>query len=203
MPSILELLEENVRQEFGANTLATVRAVGAERQSGNGALPRAFAFIAALAEVRRRPLTDTCAHLARQLVKPAFGEITFIPRRYTSTRAILLQINAVGTDLFALLYPGHSAPYVDVELQGADSMRLTVSGASEMAAFLEGLILGISDYFEERVTVRRLPAPVGGAARHLMDVVFEGERRAGTGTPPLPGAERRAGVLGGVNTFLK
>ena len=203
MPSILELLEDIVRQEFGANTLATVRAVGAERQVANGALPRASAFIAALAEVRKKPHADTCAHVGRQLVAPAFGELTFITRRYSSTRAILLQVNAVGTDLFALLFPGHSAPYVDIELQGTDSMRLSVSGSGELAAFLEGLILGASDYFEERVIVHRLSAPVGGAERQLVDVAFEGERREGTGTPPAPGAERRAGVLGGVTTFLR
>jgi len=90
-----------------------------------------------------------------------------------------------------------------VELRGADSLRLTVTGADEVAAFIEGMILGASDHFDERVTVRRLPAPAGGAARHLLEVVFEGERRVGTGSPPPPGAERRAGVLGGVTTFLK
>lgn len=203
MPSILELLEENVRQELGANMLATVRAVGAERQTESGALARAAAFVRALAEVRKKPLTDVCVQAARKLVTPAFSEVTFITRRYSSTRAILLQVNSVAGDLFALLYPGHSAPYVDVELQGADALRLTVSGPPEVGAFLEGLILGSTDHFEERATVRRVPAAVGGAPRQTLDVAFEGERRAGTGTPPPPGTERRAGVLDGVTTFLR
>ncbi len=203
MPSILEMLDDIVRQEYGANTLATVRAVGAERQSGSGALARTSAFVVALAEVRRQPLTDFCSQMARKLVVPAFGEVAFIIRRFASTRAMLLQVNAVSTDMFAQLFPGHTAPYIDVELQGAESLRLTVTDSAEVASFVEGLILGSSDHFEERVTVRRPVASGGGAARHLIDVLFEGERRAGTGSPPSPGAERRAGVLGGVTTFLR
>ena len=73
MRSILVLLEDIVREEFGANDLAKVRAVAAERfedvANGTGPAGRVAAFVRAISEVRRRPLPEVYTFVGMRLTE--------------------------------------------------------------------------------------------------------------------------------------
>ncbi len=202
MPSILVMLEDAVRAQYGDAVLAATRASAISRTLDLGVTSRASTFVTALASVRQEATTELCVLLGRGLVAPLFRELPVLGRRYQSSRELLLQITAVASDVSSALFPDLEPPYVDVELRDAKTLRLGVSGVPEVAAALEGLVQGIADHFSERVVVLRVESGIG--RRHLLDVVLEAERRSGSGgPPPPPGAERRTGVLGGVTTFLR
>jgi len=204
MPTMLVLLEDVVRKEFGPTVLAATRAVASEHATSSEVMPRACAFVAALGELRRQPVTSMARLVGERLVAPLFVAAPFIARRYSSTRAILLQVTSVVNDLMALLLPGATAPDIDVELQDMDTLRLSTIVSPELAALIEGMVLGSAAHFNERVQVRRSESTVGAVVRFQVDATFEPERRTGSGTPPSPpGVERRTGVLKGANTFLR
>jgi hypothetical protein len=194
MRSILVLLEDIVRLEFGANDLAKVRAVAAERfddiANGTGPAGRVAAFVRAISEVRRRPLPEVYTFVGMRLTETVVKDFPMTTRDRHSSRQVLQELNQIAPAVLDALVPGVDAPAFDVELVDAEALRLSFLGSSDAASLLEGVVRGLGQHFGERVESKRSPAPSYAPERRLIDVKFGTDRRTEDAPPPT-GVDRR------------
>jgi len=194
MRSILVLLEDIVRLEFGANDLAKVRAVAAERfgdiANGTGSAGRVAAFVRAVSEVRRRPPAEVYTFVGMRLAETVVKDFPTITHDRPSTRQVLLQINQLAPAVLDALVPGVDVPAFDVELMDAEALRVSFMGTSDAASLLEGVVRGLGQHFGERVECTRSPAPSYAPDRRLIDVKFGTNRRTEDAPSPT-GVDRR------------
>lgn len=194
MRSILVLLEDLVRLEFGPGDLARVRAGAVQRfddvANGTGPAGRVSAFVRALCDVRRRPLPEVYTFVGMRLATALAKDFPAITRDRRSTRIVLLEINHLAPTLLDALVPGVEAPDFDVELSGADTLRVSFVGTADVASLLEGVFRGIGQHFGERVVPSRIAPPAYAPDRRLIDVKITPDSR--TDDVPSPtGVDRR------------
>ncbi len=194
MRSILVLLEDLVREEFGPRDLEAVRMLAAKKLGEPGVEPgpvgRVESFVQAVAEVRRRPLAEVYTFLAMRLVAPVLKQFPALTRDLPSTRSVLLQINQIAPPIVDALAPGVAMPAIDVELIDVDSVRMSFMGASDAASMIEGVVRGLGTHFGERAEPLRVAPPTYAPDRRLIDVKILPERRA-VEQPSPPVVERR------------
>lgn len=194
MRSILVLLEDLVRLEFGAGDLAKVREIAAERfgdrANGTGVEGRVAAFVRAISEVRRRPLPEVYTFVGMRLTETVVKDFPMATRDRHSTRQVLQQLDQIAPAVLDALVPGVDAPAFDVELVDAEALRVSFSGPTDAASLLEGVVRGLGQHFGERVECRRSPAPAYAPDRLLIDVKFAPERRRAD-LPSPTGVDRR------------
>jgi len=194
MRSILVLLEDIVRLEFGAGDLASVRAIAVERfrdiANGTGPAGRVAAFVRAISEVRRRPLPEVYTFVGMRLTETVLKELPMITRDRPSSRLVLQQINQIAPAALDALVPGVDVPAFDVELMDAEALRVSFMGSSDAASLLEGVVRGLGQHFGERVEAKRSPAPSYAPDRRVVDVKFGVDRRTDDAPPPT-GVDRR------------
>lgn len=194
MRSILVLLEDIVRLEFGPGELASVRAVAATHVSdavyGSGSAARVTAFVRALCEVRRRPLPEVYAFVGMRLAASVVKDFPMVTRDRQSTRLVLLQINQLAPAVLDALVPGVEVPAFDVELIDAETLRVSFTGTSDMASLLEGAVRGVGQHFGERVETTRAFSPAYAPDRRLIDVKVTPDRRTEDAPSPT-GVDRR------------
>jgi len=82
------------------------------------------------------------------------------------------------------------APVLDVELLESDTLRLRFTGPSEMASLVEGLGIGLSEHFGERITVLHVAPPTGAPDVRTLEMRLSAERR-GSGDRRKESANRR------------
>jgi hypothetical protein len=194
MRSILVLLEDLVRSEFGSGDLAAVRAVAASRLGtvgvGDGPVGRVSAFVRALSEVRRRPLPEVYIFVGMRLVPSVVKDVPTNAQEPPSTRQVLLQLDQCAPPILDSLLPGVQVPSFDVELIDVEALRISFVGADDAASALEGVVHGLGLHFGERVEVRRVTPPSYAPDRRLLDVKITAERRTEEVASPV-GVERR------------
>ncbi|WP_310571399.1 heme NO-binding domain-containing protein [Gemmatimonas sp.] len=194
MRSILVLLEDIVRLEFGPGELASVRAVASahvsDAVSGTGSAVRVTAFVRALCQVRRRPLPEVYAFVGLKLAQSVVTDFPMVTRDRQSTRLVLLQINQLAPAVLDALVPGVEVPAFDVELIDAESVRVSFTGTPEMASLLEGAVRGLGQHFGERVEPTRASPPSYAPNRRLIDIKITPDRRTEDAPSPT-GVDRR------------
>ena len=194
MRSVLVLLEDLVRAEFGAADLASVRAIATSRLGavgiGSGPAGRVSAFVSAISDVRRRPLPEVYTFVGMRLVAAVLRDEPTITRDRPSTRQVLLQLDHVAPWILDMLVPGAHVPSFDVELLDVESLRVSCTGVEPVAWLLDGVLRGLGQHFGERVEVRHVPPPSHAPERRVCDVTITPERRLKAAMLP-PGGDRR------------
>ena len=204
MMTLLVMLEEGVRAEFGPTELAAVRAVAAERARGGSTLEKANGFLRALGDVRQLSFDDVLRWAGQMSVGPLLAMGLPSSRGHTSTRTLLLKLSAVIPEALKALAPGAVVPDVWEEMLSDDVTRIAFDGPESMALLLEGAAKGLGHHFSDVVAVARGTPPAALTERRIIDVTVRPERRSGSGSAPaVPPGERRKGALSGFNTFLR
>jgi hypothetical protein len=198
MPTIFPMLDALVLAEHGPAGVARLHALDPDRHRHESAPPTAAqlnAYMSGLAALRGTPEGNAWYWAGEGIAPQLLRQFPQMQRKYTNMRSLLLNVNAVPGLGVQDLVPDAEIPYFDVELMGADTIRLIFTGSVESRELLEGLILGCARAYEERVVLASpLPLP-SRPDRRVTDVTFEDERRAAsrtatggrtTGTPPRP-----------------
>lgn len=197
MRSLLVLLEDLVGAEFGDHDLSKVRTVAAERMHDAGRLEgptgRVMAFVQAVAQVRHRPVLEAYTFVGLKLVSLVAKEYPALLGEVNSTSALLMQVSRMVPTIGHALLPGVDVPHVDLELLDAGTHRLSFHGPAELAATIEGVVIGLGGHFGERVTVERGTPPAYAPNRRVIDVKVTGDpdRRKPPASGAPAGAERR------------
>ncbi len=204
MSSLLVLLEDCIKLEFGPGELAAVRAVAAERRDTSTTLQKTAALLSAVAEVRRKRESEVYRWFGKLLVEPMLREFPQLIKGYSSTRSLLLQCHQLATSAMTVFLPGTPCPELWADLLDQDSLRIGFDGPEEIAQLIEGVVQGFGVHYSELVEVSRATPPPQLAERRLIDVRVLPDRRHGPGAPPAaPVGERRSGVVSGITTFLR
>jgi hypothetical protein len=204
MLSLLVLLEDCVRIEFGPTELAAVRAVASERTTGPTTLDKARGFLSAIAEVRRKREPEVYRWFGKLLVEPLIKAVPQLVKGHSSTRTIALQLGNLARTAVAAMAPGLPCPDFWTDLLDADSLRVGFDGPEPVADILDGVLRGFAVHFSELIEIERGVAAPNLTQRRLLDLKVLPDRRSGAGSPPgPPTGERRSGVVSGVTTFLR
>lgn len=202
--TLLVLLEDCVRNEFGAPLLDSLRADVSARPEGGSTLEKARDFLAALAQRRKHSIEDTYRWAGMVLAAPVLKLGLPTLKEFSSTRTLLLKMHVVLPQAMSVVVPGVTPPDVWEDLLNDHTTRVSFDGPEEMALVLEGAAVGLGAHFRELVTVTRGTPPATLTSRRLVDVSVRPERRSGSGSPPPPPVgERRKSMLSGFNTFLR
>lgn len=183
MSIINSFFEDIVKQEDGPAGLAKVRAIASEQAVGNDANAKSLAFAAALATARGKSLPDTYRALGLAVVGPIFKAFPILIRANKSTMAILMHVNQVGPATLEAILPGVEAPDFDVELLGADSLRLRFVGSEAVAAVVEGVVMGCARHFGENVRCEWAASASALPDRRVLEVDISAPRRPMSATP--------------------
>lgn len=204
MTTLLVLLEDCVRSEFGAPMLDAVQAALSARPAGEGPIEQAREFVVVLAGLRKQSVEDAYRWAGQVLAAPVLKLGLPSLKEHSSARTLLLRMHAVVPQTLSVIAPGTTAPEIWEDLLSDHTTRLSFDGPEEMALVLEGAASGLGAHFRELVTVARGTPPAALTSRRLVDVSVRPERRSGSGSaPPPPTGERRKSMLSGFNTFLK
>jgi hypothetical protein len=204
MSTLLPLLNDALRAEFGAADLAAMHAIAdAQRTGATATATHANALLRAAMTVRKKSEAEVYRWAGAQLAMHVVKSTPSVAKGISSTRTVLLQLNRLAVEAVSALMPDALCPDFFEDLLGSDTTRIGFDGPESVALMLEGAVMALGAHYGERIDVSRGTPNVVLVERRLVDVKVLPDRRSGSGSPPPPGAERRSGVLAGVTTFLR
>jgi hypothetical protein len=198
MLKIRLMMEDVVRVEFGADDLVAIRALADSRDRAGDDGERAVfaAFLSAVAEVRG--LSPAKAHrlMGRRLVTPVLEAFPALTEAQPTAMSVILNIGQLLTKVVDALLPRVDVSALDVELLEHETLRLRFSGPAEMASLVEGVAIGLSAHFGERIeAVHFVPTealPESRVVQIRITTERRGiERRDGRADRRNPGRDRR------------
>ena len=104
--------------------------------------------------------------------------------------SVILSVSRLLPKTLGALMSHVDVPVLDVELLDLETLRLRFVGPSEMASLVEGLGIGLSEHFGERVTVVHVDPPAGAPNVRTLEMRISTERRA-TNDRRKEGGDRR------------
>ena len=172
------MLEAIVGLEFGSDDLAAVRTLADGRLNGASSdVERLSLFLHAVSEVRGVAPSKVFAFFGRRLVAPVLVEFPAITKDQSTAMSVILNVSRLLPKVLGKLMSNIDEPALDVELLELDTLRLRFSGSPEMASLVEGLGIGLSEHFDERITVVHLDPPAGTPDVRTLEMRISVERR--------------------------
>jgi len=172
------MMEAVVGLEFGSDDLAAVRSLADARLSGPSSdVERVSVFLHAVSEVRGVAPSKVFAFFGRRLVAPVLVEFPAITKDQPTAMSVILNVSRLLPKVLSTLMSDIGEPALDVELLESDTLRLRFSGPSEMASLVEGLGIGLSEHFGERITAVHLDSPSGAPDLRTLEMRISLERR--------------------------
>jgi hypothetical protein len=192
MSKIRAIMEAIVGLEFGADDLAAARALAAERL-GNASsdVEQVSVLLHALAAVRGVAPSAVFTLVGRRLVAPVLVEFPAMAKDQPTAMSVILSVSRSLPKALGALMSIVDEPVLDVELLEPDTLRLRFTGPPELASLMEGLGIGLSEYFGERVTAVHGAPPNGAPNERTLELRISAERR-GTGDRRKESVNRRA-----------
>ncbi len=180
------MMEAIVGLEFGSDDLAAVRAqTDARLSSDSSDVERVSAFLHAVSDVRGVAPSKVFAVFGRRLVAPVLVEFPAIAQDQSTAMSVMLTVSRLLPKVLSALMSDIGEPALDVELLESDTLRLRFSGSSEIASLVEGIGIGLSEHFGERITAVHLAPPTATPDVRTLEMRISTERRA-------PGDRRKA-----------
>jgi len=191
MSKIRAMMEAIVGLEFGPDVLASVRALADERL-GNASsdVERVSVFLHAVADVRGVAPSTVFATFGRRLVAPVLVAFPAIAKDQSTAMSVILSVSRLLPKTLSALMSHVDEPVLDVELLDLETLRLRFVGPAEMASLVEGIGIGLSEHFGERVTVVHVNPPTGAPDVRTLEMRISTERRA-TNDRRKEGGDRR------------
>jgi hypothetical protein len=186
MRKIRLMMEDVVRVEFGADDLVAIQALATVHapvgQSGDA---EAFtAFLRAVVEVRTMSPATVYRLMGRRLVTPVLEAFPVLTEAQPTAMSVILNIGRLLPKVVDALLPRIDMPALDVELLEHETLRLRFSGPAEMASLVEGVAIGLSAHFGERIEAVHLVPTEAFPESRVVQIRITTERR---------GVERREG----------
>ena len=185
------MMEAIVGLEFRSDDLAAAHTLANERiGDASSDLEQASVLLHALSDVCGVAPSTVFALVGRRLVAPVLVEFPAIAKDQLTAMSVILSVSHSLPKTLGALMSIVDAPVLDVELLESETLRLRFTGPPEMASLVEGLGIGLSEYFGERITVRHLAPPSGAPDERTMEMQISTERR-GTGDRRRESGQRR------------
>ncbi len=185
------MMEAIVGLEFGSDDLVATRTLANERIGhASSGVEQLSVFLHALAAVRAVAPSTMFALVGRRLVAPVLVEFPSLAKDQSTAMSVILSVSRSLPKTLGALMTIVDAPVLDVELLESDTLRLRFTGPSEIASLVEGLGIGLSEHFGERITVLHVAPPAGAPDVRTLEMRISAERR-GSGDRRKESANRR------------
>ena len=185
------MIEAIVGLEFGSDDLAAARTLATERFGNPSSdAEQVSVFLHALSAVRGVAPQSVFTLVGRRLVAPVLVEFPAMAKDQPTAMSVILSVSRSLPKTLGALMAVVDEPVLDVELLEPDTLRLRFSGPPELASLVEGLGIGLSEHFGERITVVHGAPPTGVPHVRTLEMRISAERR-GTGDRRKESVNRR------------
>lgn len=156
---VFNLLESFIQERFGPETLEQVLDLCSftttEPFVGPGTYPDAdlLQFASKAASHTGVVLDEAVKEFGRYCFPRLLGMLG-APGRYTDSRSLLRELDSVVHVEVRKLMRGARTPQFTTRDTGPQTLTLEYRSSRKMCAFLEGLLVGMADHFNEDVTMR-------------------------------------------------